>query len=84
MVGASQHEAQLVGLDTNSLENGSDDELVKVRAVLYHLNGSLEVVEEGVDIGEEDRDIAVGGEELGNLDGGDEVTGVRLAGSGSS
>jgi hypothetical protein len=37
-----------------------------------------------VDIGEEDDDFASGGEELGDLEGGDIVSGVRAAGRGGS
>jgi hypothetical protein len=52
---------------------------VEFGAVHDQLEGCLQVVEEAVDVGEEDGDIAAGGEELGDLDGGDEVAAMRAA-----
>lgn len=62
LVGAAEDEAQLVDGYADGLEQGGDDELVEDGAALDELDGGFQVVEEAVDVGEEDRDLAVGGE----------------------
>lgn len=47
--------------------------------MLYELQRRLEVVEEAVDIGEEDGDVATGREQLGDFYGRDGIGGVWLA-----
>lgn len=70
LVGAAEDELELVGRDADGLQEGSDGALIVLGAVANELDGGLEVVEDGVDIGEEDDDMAAGGEQLGDLDGG--------------
>jgi hypothetical protein len=57
--------------------------LVVFDAVLNQLQGRLHRIQECVHIGKEDNYLTSCGEQLGNLERGDEVSGVRLA-SGSS
>ena len=52
--------------------------------MLDQLDGRLEVVEEAVDVGQENSDVATRGEELGDLDCRDEVAAVGPAGGGRS
>lgn len=70
LVGAAKNELELVGRDTNGLQEGGDGALIVLGAVANELDGGLEIVENGVDIGEEDDNMAAGGEQLGDLDGG--------------
>ena len=48
------------------------------------LDGSLEIIEKAVDIGEQDDNIATGSQQLCDLQSWDEVSGVRASGSGGS
>lgn len=74
------HKLELLGRHADGLEDGADDESVELDAQLDQLDGGLEVVEEAVDVGKEDRHMAASGEVLGNLDGGNKVAAVRTAG----
>ena len=76
--------AEYVLLPVAALKTGKKELIVErrdgeERAVLDELEGSLKVVEEAMDIGEEDRHIAAGGKVLGDLDGGDKVSGMGLS-----
>ena len=70
LVGAAKDELELVGRDADGLQEGGDGALIVLGTVANELDGGLEVVEDGVDIGEEDDDMAAGGKQLGDLDGG--------------
>lgn len=60
-------------VNTNSFEQGRDGEAVELGAVLDNLDRGLQVVEEAVDIGKKNSDVRAGAEEVGELEGGDEV-----------
>lgn len=62
---------QFLRRHADGLEHGGYRVLVVLRAILDEFNGGFEVIEEAVDIGNENRDIAAGSEELGDFDGGD-------------
>lgn len=83
LVRAAEHKLELLRRHTDSLENCGDNFLVVFDAVLNQFQGRLHRIQEGVHIGKEDNDFTSRGEQLGNLERGDEVSGVRLA-SGSS
>lgn len=70
LVGAAKDELELVGRDADGLQESGDGALIVLGAVANELDGGLEVVEDGVNIGEENNDMAAGGEQLGDLDGG--------------
>jgi hypothetical protein len=63
----------------DSLEERGDCEPVELGAVLDNLDRGLQVVEEAVDVGEEDGDVGAGAEEVGKLQGGDEVCGSGVS-----
>lgn len=64
----------------HGLEQRGDDIAVVFGAEVDEFDGGFEVVEEAVDVGEEDFDVAACAEEVGEFDDGDEVTAVRSAG----
>lgn len=70
LVGAAEDELELVGRDTDGLQESGDGALIVLGAEADELDGRLEVVEDGMDVGEENDDMAAGGEQLGDLDGG--------------
>jgi hypothetical protein len=80
LVGRAEDEAQLVCGHAYSLQHRRDDEAVILGALLDDFDWGLEVVEKGVDVGEEDGHFAAGGEVLRDLDGGDKVATVRATG----
>lgn len=59
MVTGAQHKFKLVGLDSNGLEEGRDDLPVVFSPGVDELDRGLQVVQEGVNIGEKDDDLAV-------------------------
>jgi hypothetical protein len=69
----TQDELKLVYWDANGLEQRGDSVAVVFCAVLDEFDGCLEVVEEAMDIGEEDFDVAASGKELCNLEDRDEL-----------
>lgn len=73
LVGASEDELQLLCGNAHGLEDRPDDFLVVLRAALDQLEGSLEGVQEAVDVCEKDHDLALCGEQLGDLQGGQVV-----------
>lgn len=64
----------------HGFEEGGDDIAVVFGAEVDEFDGRFEVVEEAVDVGEEDFDVAAGAQEVGEFDDGDEVAAVRAAG----
>ena len=75
LVAASQNKLQLLGRNTHSLEKSCDDIFVELGALRNELDRGLEVVEEPVDIGKENGDMAACLQVLGDLDGWGQVTG---------
>lgn len=57
---------------------------VELGTLVHELDGSLQVVEKSMNIGQEDNHVAAGGQELGDFDGGDKVAAVRAACGSSS
>lgn len=57
----------------DGLEQCGNSETVELGAVLDNLDRGLQVVEEAVDIGEKNSNVRAGAEEVGKLQGGDEV-----------
>lgn len=84
LVRAALDKLELLGGHADGLEDGGDDVAVVLDTQLYQLDGRLQVIEEAVDIGEQDRDMAAGGQVLGDFDGGDKVAAVRAAGGGGA
>lgn len=76
----AQDDPELLRRHADRLERRDDDVSVELGAVRDQLERRFEVVEKAVDVGEEDRHIAAGSQELGDLDGGDKVAAVRAAG----
>jgi hypothetical protein len=64
LVGGAGDELEAVGGDADGLEDGVDDARIVVGAVRDEVDGRFEVVEEGVDVGEEDDDVDPGLEEV--------------------
>ncbi len=50
LVGRPLHEAELLGRDAQRVEHGKQDFLVVLRSMRYELQGSLQVIQERVDI----------------------------------
>lgn len=69
LVGAAANEAQLLGRDTDGLQQSGDSVFIVFRAVLDDLEGRLEGIQVGVQIGDQDGHLRAGGEELGDLYG---------------
>lgn len=84
LVRATKDKAELVRVNADSLQDVGDAETVEDGALLHNFDGSLEIVEESMDISQEDRDLATSGKQLRNLDGGNEVSAVRATGRGGS
>lgn len=80
LVGAAEHELELIDGHLDGLEQRGDDEAVVFGAELDQLDGRFEVVEEAMDVGEEDLDSAAGAQEMGDLEHGDEVAAMRPPG----
>ncbi len=76
LVATTQHELQLVGRDANRLEESPDNLFVEFGARVDKLERGFKVVEETVDSGQQDRNVAAGLEELGNLDRRGQVAGI--------
>lgn len=79
LVRAALDKLELLGGHADGLEDGGDDKAVVFNSQLDQLDGGFQVVEEAVDVGEQDRDMAAGGQVLGDFDGGDKVAAVRAA-----
>lgn len=84
LVGTAENELKLLRGYANGLENCRDNLLVVFDTVLDQFEGRFHGVQECVHIGKEDNDLTTCGEQLGNLDCGDEVSGVRPASSGGT
>lgn len=84
LVRAALDKLELLGGHADGLEDGGDDETVVLDAQLDQLDGRFQVIEEAVDIGEQDRDMAAGGQVLGDFDCGDKVATVRATGGGGA
>lgn len=74
----------MVNGDVDGFEEGGDDEAVVVGAMLDELDRGFKVVEEAVDVGEEDFDVAASAEEVCDLEDGNEVAAVWAAGCSAS
>ncbi|KAI3488013.1 hypothetical protein L1887_47982 [Cichorium endivia] len=80
LVAGANDEHEAVGRHADRPEDGGEHVSVVVDAVTHELDGRLEVVKEGVDVGKEDLDLDAGAEEVGDLGEGHEVADVRTAG----
>jgi hypothetical protein len=84
LVRATKNETQLLGRNPTCLEHSCDNKLVVFGTLLHKLDRGLQVVEESMDIGEKDGNIATSGKVLGDLDGRNKVTAVRSTSGGST
>jgi hypothetical protein len=84
LVGTAEHKLELLRRHADSLEDCRDNFLVVFDTVLNQFEGSLHGVQECVHIGKEDDNLTSCGEQLGNLERGDKVSGMRLASSSST
>lgn len=84
LVGTAEHELELLSRHTDRLENRPNDLLIVFDTVLNQLEGRLHRIQECVHIGKEDYYLTSCGEKLGDLERGDEVSGVRPASSSST
>ena len=80
LVGGAEDELELVGRHAHSPQHLGDAVAVVGDAVGHQLDRGLQIVEEAVDVGQQDRHLAPRRQVLGDLDGGHEVAAVRAAG----
>lgn len=67
LIRTPKYKLQLVNRHIDSLQQRRDTVLVVLGAVFDQLNGGFEVVQEAVDIGQEDLDVAACLKKLGNF-----------------
>lgn len=79
LVGRAEDELELLGRDADGPQHLGDAVAVEGHAVRHQLDRRLEVVEEAVDVGQQNRHLAPRSQVLGDLDGGHEVAAVRAA-----
>lgn len=84
MVGAAKNKLELLSGNADRLEDCRDDLLVVLSTVLDKLKRRLQVIKEAMDISEQDDDVALGTEQLSDLQSSEEVSNVRSSGSGGS
>lgn len=70
LVRAAANEAQFFGRDTDGLQQSGNGVFIVFRAVLDDLEGRLQGIQVGVQIGDQNGHLRAGGEELGDLYGG--------------